>query len=376
LPARVIGVVCRDALVPLRAMAPGAPIGREGRDGRSCARSRSACRSAPCPVRVGCILRAIFPVPSGRPFPSAFARVSAGLRERPLGMLASRDPFGHEDPGATLRGRTVIERLELELDGRRVSYLHAGDGPPVLLLHGTFWSRIWQPVMDRIGEENEVFAPDYPGFGRSGGRLEPEQADVPALASAVLRFADALGIGEFSVAGHDIGGAVAQNLALSGRVTRLALINSVLYNSWPVPAVSRFRDPKQARGISPEELVEPRRQSLRKALARELNAAEAEEYLSPWRTEDGTRSWTAMAAAADARYTTGLVGTLRELGLPTLLLWGEADEFQPVRYAERFEREMPSARLVTVPGARHIPMEDDPGRVAEELASFFGGRSP
>jgi pimeloyl-ACP methyl ester carboxylesterase len=246
----------------------------------------------------------------------------------------------------------------------------------VLLLHGTFWSRVWRPVVDGVAEVNEVFAPDYPGFGRSGGRLEPEEAAVPELASVVLRFADALGIGEFAVAGHDIGGAVAQHLALSGRVRRLALVNSVLYDSWPVPAVFRFRDPEQARGISPEELVELRRRSLRKAVARELTAEEEEEYLSPWSTEDGTRSWTAMAAAADARYTTGLVGTLRELGLPTLLLWGEADEFQPVRYAERFEREMPSARLVTVPGARHIPMEDDPGRVAEELASFFGGRLP
>jgi pimeloyl-ACP methyl ester carboxylesterase len=169
---------------------------------------------------------------------------------------------------------------------------------------------------------------------------------------------------------------VAQNLAVSGRATRLALVNSVLYDSWPVPAVSRFRDPEQARAISPEELVELRRKSLRKALARELTAAEEEEYLSPWRTEDGTRSWTAMAAAADARYTMELVGTLRELGLPTLLLWGEADEFQPVCYAERFERKMPNARLVTIPGARHIPMEDDPGRVAEELARYFGGRSP
>jgi pimeloyl-ACP methyl ester carboxylesterase len=170
--------------------------------------------------------------------------------------------------------------------------------------------------------------------------------------------------------------AVAQNLAASGRVTKLALVNSVLYDSWPVPAVSRFRNPEQAQGISTEELVDLRRASLRKALARELSAAEEEEYLSPWRNEEGTRSWTAMAAAADARYTMELVEPLRKLGLPTLLLWGEEDEFQPVGYAERFEREMPNVRLVTIPGARHIPMEDDPERVGYELARFFGGRLP
>jgi pimeloyl-ACP methyl ester carboxylesterase len=71
-----------------------------------------------------------------------------------------------------------------------------------------------------------------------------------------------------------------------------------------------------------------------------------------------------------------LVEPLRDLGTPMLLLWGEADEVQPLGYAERFEREMPNARLVAVLGARHIPMEDEPEQVAEELARFSGGRRP
>ncbi len=123
----------------------------------------------------------------------------------------------------------------------------------------------------------------------------------------------------------------------------------------------------------PEELVEQRRQALRKATTRELSEAEEEDYLSPWRTEDGTRSWMAMAQAADARYTEELVEPLMEMSLPTLLLWGEKDEFQPIGYAQRFEREMPHARLAAVPGARHIPMEDDPGRTGRVLVDFFAG---
>ncbi len=118
-----------------------------------------------------------------------------------------------------------------------------------------------------------------------------------------------------------------------------------------------------------------RRQALRKATARELSEAEEEDYLSPWHTEDGTRSWTAMARAADARYTEELVGMLKEMGVPTLLLWGQEDEFQPIDYARRFEREVPHARLVAVPGARHIPMEDDPERTGSVLAHFFAGTS-
>jgi pimeloyl-ACP methyl ester carboxylesterase len=78
-----------------------------------------------------------------------------------------------------------------------------------------------------------------------------------------------------------------------------------------------------------------------------------------------------MAQAADARYTQELLGPPKEMGLPTLLLWGEEDEFQPIGYARRFEREMPNTNLVAVPGARHFPMEDDPERTGAALGDFF-----
>lgn len=78
-----------------------------------------------------------------------------------------------------------------------------------------------------------------------------------------------------------------------------------------------------------------------------------------------------MARAADARYTEDLVEPLKEMGLPTLLLWGEEDEFQPTDYARRFDSEIPRTRLVAVSGARHISMEDDPEQVGRVLYDFF-----
>ena len=227
-----------------------------------------------------------------------------------------------------MAGETVT-RETLELDGVPLSYLHAGEGPPILLLHGTYWRRVWLPVLPRLAQERAVFALDFPGFGRSGGRLEARETSVPALADLVLRVANALGIENFDVDGHDIGGGVAQRLAAfgHGRVEKLALVNSVLYGSWPVPAVARFGDPEVARSTTPEEFVETRRQSLRKSTAHDLSPDEEEEYLSPWRDKDRVLSWAALAAA-DPRYTLESVEPLRESGPPTLLIWGEEDEFQ------------------------------------------------
>jgi len=267
-----------------------------------------------------------------------------------------------------------VSRRTISVQGQELSYLLAGEGSPLLLLHGTYWSRVWVPVIPRLAQGHAVFAFDYPGFGRSGGRLTVENATVPRLAELILRAADALRVGEaFYLAGHDIGGAVAQHIAAASqdRVPKLALVNSVLYDSWPVPRVARFRDPDVARSVTPEEIVELRREALRGAVERSLSSTEEDDYLSPWRSEDATRSWTGLAAAADARYTMELVEPLRRSGLPILLLWGEEDSAQPIDYARRFAREFPQARLVAVPGAGHIPMEDDPQLVGATLAGFF-----
>ena len=186
-----------------------------------------------------------------------------------------------------------------------------------MLLHGTYWSHVWLPVLPRLARERTVFALDFPGFGRSRGRLEAREPSVAALADLVLQVADTPGIENFDVAGPDIGGGVAQHLAAfgDGRVGKLALVNSVLYDSWPVPAVARFGDPEVARSTTPEEFVETRRQSLRKSTARDLSPDEEEEYLWPWRDEDHILSWAALAAA-DPRYTLELVEPLRESGRP------------------------------------------------------------
>jgi pimeloyl-ACP methyl ester carboxylesterase len=268
-----------------------------------------------------------------------------------------------------------LDRNRIDVAGVRTSYLTAGSGTPVLLLHGTYWSRVWQPILDLLGSRGlRPLAVDFPGCGCSAGELNSESATVPALAQWLDRFLDAMGIdGPLHLAGHDIGGAVAQRLVVHGSrpVGRLALVNSVTYDSWPVPGVARFRDRAVVEAMTTAELVGLRRQALETAIARPMTEAEREEYLRPWTDPRVARSWMAMAGAADSAYTLELVGALRAADTPTLLVWGEDDTFQPVRYAERLAAELPNATLRRVPAAGHIPMENEPRAVAEALAGFF-----
>ncbi|MFI6522265.1 alpha/beta fold hydrolase [Spirillospora sp. NPDC050679] len=267
---------------------------------------------------------------------------------------------------------TSVLRTSVQVDGEAASYLTAGqgDGPAVLLLHGTYWNRVWLPVVGRLAEAGlRPLAVDLPGLGRSGGELTPETATVPALADWVARFAAALDIsGPVAVAGHDIGGAIAQHLLAHDRleVPRLALVNSVLYDSWPAPHVARFRDAEAA-----DELLAARRQAVTAALAGAATEQLVAEYLDPWNDPRVRRSWLALASAADSRYTLDLVPALRRSTAPKLLVWGEDDGFEKVEYAEKFAAEIPRTTLVRIPDADHIPTENAPDRIARALIEFF-----
>lgn len=276
-----------------------------------------------------------------------------------------------------------MRRVSLLVDGVRTSYLTAGEGGGalLLLLHGTYWSRVWQPVLDDLAREGlRPVAVDLPGFGRSAGELTADNASIPALARWVEHFVRALGADGRPVllAGHDIGGGIAQQLFVDANleIPRLALMNSVMFDSWPAPTVLRFRDPAVAAATTPADILAARRQSLVKALGRPAGELEILEWLDPWTDPRVARSWLAMAVAADNRYTRELVPVLKASAKPKLLIWGEDDEFQKVEYAKRFLIEIPNTRFVGIRGAGHIPTENNAPAIARELIEFFGAKGP
>ncbi|HWW84145.1 MAG TPA: alpha/beta hydrolase [Vicinamibacterales bacterium] len=273
----------------------------------------------------------------------------------------------------------MTKRETVDVGGVPISYLTAGRGGPLaLLLHGTYWSRVWQPVLDGIAAAGfRPVAVDFPGFGRSGGELAVSEASVPRLSAWLVHFLETLGHkGPVMVAGHDIGGGVAQHLALAGtvEVPRVAVVNGIMYDSWPVPGVARFRDPAVAAATTRDDVLAARRVSVVKALGRPASEAEISEYLDPWTDPRVARSWLALAGAADHRYTMEMLPALLQSKTPKLLVWGVDDPFQTIDYAERYAREIPNTRLVRIKSAGHIPMENDPKAVAGALAEFFAGK--
>lgn len=125
----------------------------------------------------------------------------------------------------------------------------AGDGPPLLLLHGwpEFWAT-WEPMFERLSDRWRLIAPDFRGFGESGnpdsGRTD--RAGPDALADDIVALLDALGLDRVGVVGHDVGSFVMHSLGQrhADRLTGL------FYFNCPTQSVgARWRAPEHIREI-------------------------------------------------------------------------------------------------------------------------------
>src|SRR4028119_1563533 len=108
----------------------------------------------------------------------------------------------------------AVEEHNVEIDGMPIRYLAAGEGPPLVLLHGAGDNSLdWRWVMPALAATHRVYAPDLPG--------SPDSARPPADYSPafferfVASFVDALGIGPTTFVGNSLGGLVALRVALS-----------------------------------------------------------------------------------------------------------------------------------------------------------------
>ncbi|MDQ2765835.1 MAG: alpha/beta fold hydrolase, partial [Gemmatimonadota bacterium] len=126
----------------------------------------------------------------------------------------------------------------VDVGGVRLYYYAAGSGgagEPIIFLHGfPTSSHIWRDVVPLVPAGHRVVVVDLLGYGRSD-RPEGRDLSIKAHAERVLALLDVLCISYATIIGHDLGGGIAQYLAVRHptRVARLGLVSSVAFDSWP-----------------------------------------------------------------------------------------------------------------------------------------------
>jgi len=158
------------------------------------------------------------------------------------------------------KDETIVSRI-VEIDGVKLHYLTAGQGPPLILLHGyAETSRMWKPIIPVLAERFTVIAADLPGIGDSD--IPADGLDMKSAAIRIHGLARSLGAQKAEVVGHDIGLMVAYAYAAQfpTEVTKLVLMDAFLpgVGGWEAvynnPSIWHFR----FNGPTPEALVQGR----------------------------------------------------------------------------------------------------------------------
>ncbi len=301
-----------------------------------------------------------------------------------------------------------IATTQLNLRGRSAFLRHCGveGGPALVLLHGLPTSSVlWRRCLPGLAAALpgwRIIAPDLPGYGRSAPRPGAGPRHQGRFLHALLA---ELGVGRFVLAGHDLGGLIAltdavartgqlggqRHPALAGgpRLERLILLDTTIYPA-PLlvlgllpaiePPLADLSFAWLGRG-GPARDDERRAQyiaGMRQLLVpgTALSDTEWAEYAQPYGPIAGWRELTRSlrALAAQAPYVLRCLAHLRDLSLPTRLIWAERDPFFPLATAERLRRAIPGAegQVHVIPGSGHFPQEDRPELLTRLIAEFAG----
>ncbi len=263
-----------------------------------------------------------------------------------------------------------------EIGDRFVSYIDEGEGEAVVLIHGIpTWGYLWHRLIPVLAKQNRVLAPDLPGFGYSD-KSDRFDRSIARQAEMIDAWMERLGVERAHVVAHDIGGGVALRLATGfpRRVKKLCVMNTVCYDSWPIEMMLQLGHPETRRKVSASAAVTMLKQALKQGFSTSPEDEVLDGLLAPYATEIGKLSLIRDAAALNTNLTTEITELLPRLSAPTLVLWGEDDVFQLVKYGERLAWDIPQARLVRVREARHFVMLDRPEEVAGHVSAFLGGQ--
>jgi pimeloyl-ACP methyl ester carboxylesterase len=277
-------------------------------------------------------------------------------------------------------------REETRLHGRRISYLTAGEGPVLLLIHGIASdSEAWRAAIPLLARRATVIAPDLPGHGASG--KAPGDYSLGSLASVLRDLLVKLGHERATLVGHSLGGGVAMQFAYMypERTERMVLVSSgglgrtvnVLLRAATLPgselAIALTIGPLTALGRAGVAAL--RRVGLR---------------VAPDLGEVGR----GFATLADGEGRAAFLDTLRSVvnlkgqridasdrlylaaAMPTLIVWGERDSIIPVGHGRRASERMAGSRLVTFADSGHFPQIDDPHRFAAAVRAFVDETEP
>ena len=249
----------------------------------------------------------------------------------------------------------------------RIPYVEQGDndGVPVVFLHGTTDSwRSFEPLLPLLPRSIHAFVPTQRGHGDAD---RPTSGYAPGdFATDVAAFMDAVGLDAAVIAGHSMGGSIAQRFAIDHPERTLGLVLMASFTTlrgnagieaFYASEISRLTDPVDYE-LAREFQVSTTARPLPAAF---LNTVVQESLKVPahvWR------------AAFEGLLELDVAGDLPKISAPTLILWGDHDSVAPATQQDVLADAIAGSQLIVYPGVGHALHWESPDRCAADLAQF------
>jgi magnesium chelatase accessory protein len=263
----------------------------------------------------------------------------------------------------------------IEAGGLRWHVQRAGDGPAILLLHGTAGAtHAWRDVLPVLADRHTVIAPDLPGHGFTAQPARHDALSLPGMAAAVAALLHALRVRPRAVVGHSAGAAVLVRMALDGGLPDARLLVGLNAALVAPPALARTLAGPLFRGLFTNarlasfvaRIAQPA--GVTEALLRSTGSRVDAEMIACYEALLASPAHVRAALTMMANWDVpGLLRDVHALRLPTLLLAGEADRWIPASQTARVLRYLPGAQLERVAGQGHLMHEEIGTQVAARV---------
>jgi len=271
------------------------------------------------------------------------------------------------------------QRKELQLPQGTIRYREAGEGKPIVFVHGYLVDgRLWDGVVDSLSDRFRCIAPDWPIAAHQVAMSPDADLSPPGIASLIADFLAELELEDVTIVGNDSGGAMSQVLVTSHpeRIGRLVLTNCDTHENFP-PGMFKAMPPlaKLPGGMfllaAPFRIEALARRAFKPFAKTKIPDELIASWMAPAKTDSKVlRDAGKVTAGMNKRHTLAAAEKLRDSQLPILLTWAPGDKYFPISYAERLAGEAGNAKLVRIPDAKTFVALDQPQRLAEEIAEF------
>lgn len=257
----------------------------------------------------------------------------------------------------------------IDIGGLHIAYRRAGEGPPLVLLHGGPTNgREWRDQVVGLSDEFTVVAWDMPGTG--GSADPPEDFQPRDYAECLATFIERLGLRHPHVLGLSFGSGLALELYRWHPEVPRSLVLASAYAGWS--------------GSLPPEVAAQRKAQMTRMIDLPPGAWAREwlpTLLSPAASSDVVDELSGLLSEFHPAGQRALLGSgwaehdardvLPRITVPTLLLYGERDVRAPAPVAEAMQAQIPGSRLVFMPGVGHMGHLESPDRFNAEVRGFL-----